>query len=190
MSVAESYASGPIEPAVQDLTIGDLLKDAAAAAPDRLALITGTPDPARRRSWTYAELYAESLRAAYAFRAHFEPGEHVAIWAPNIPEWIMTEFGSAMAGIVLVTVNPSFQAAELEYVINQSKSVGLLVLPEFRGNNMLATVEAVRDQCPTLRQVIRLDEWDKFLDSASASEVTLPEVSRCDRVLCRLRSKD
>ena len=46
-----------------------------------------------------------------------------------------------MAGIVLVTVNPSFQAGELEYVINQSKSVGLLVLPEFRGNNMLATVE-------------------------------------------------
>ena len=188
MSVAESYASGPTEPAVRDLTIGDLLQDAAAAAPDRLALVTGTPDPAGQRSWTYAELYDESLRAAYAFRMHFEPGEHVAIWAPNIPEWILTEFGSAMAGLVLVTVNPSFQASELEYVINQSKSVGLLVLPEFRGHNMLAMVDEVRDRCPTLREVIRLDEWDDFLASASASEVTLPEVSPGDAVMIQYTS--
>jgi len=188
LSVAESYAAGPIERTVQDLTIGALLQDGANAVPDRLALITGTPDPAMQRSWTYAELYDESLRAAYALRTHFEPGEHVAIWAPNIPEWILTEFGSAMAGIVLVTVNPSFQAGELEYVINQSKSVGLLVLPEFRGNNMLATVDAVRERCPTLREVIRLDEWDAFLDSASASDVTLPQVSPEDAVMIQYTS--
>jgi fatty-acyl-CoA synthase len=188
MSVTESYASGPTEPVVRDLTIGDLLQDAAAAVPDRLALITGTPDPTAQRSWTYAELYAESLRAAYAFRTHFEPGEHVAIWAPNVPEWILTEFGSAMAGIVLVTVNPSFRAAELEYVINQSNSVGLLLLPEFRGNNMLATVDAVRDRCPTLREVIRLDEWDEFLDSANTSDITLPEVLSGDAVMIQYTS--
>ena len=45
MSVAESYASGPTEPAVLDLTIGELLQDGAAAVPDRLALITGTTRP-------------------------------------------------------------------------------------------------------------------------------------------------
>jgi len=188
MSVAKSYAAGPTEPTVRDLTMGDLLQDAATAVPDRLALITGTPDPTRQRSWTYAELYDESLRAAYALRTHFEPGERVAIWAPNIPEWILTEFGSAMAGIVLVTVNPSFQAAELEYVINQSKSAGLLVLPEFRGNNMLATVDAIRDRCPTLREVIRLDEWDEFLDSASTSDITLPEVLPGDAVMIQYTS--
>jgi len=68
MSLAESYASGPTEPAVRELTIGELLQDGAAAVPDRLALITGTTDPARQRSWTYTELYDESVRAAYAFR--------------------------------------------------------------------------------------------------------------------------
>lgn len=188
MSLAESYATGPTEPATRDLTIGELLQEGAAAVPDRVALITGTVDPAKQRSWTYTELLEDSLRTARALRARFEPGEHVAIWAPNIPEWILTEFGSAMAGLVLVTVNPTFQAGELEYVINQSKSVGLLVLPEFRGNNMLATVDAVRDSCPTLREVIRLDKWDEFLDSAGASEVTLPEVLPGDAVMIQYTS--
>ena len=57
-----------------------------------------------------------------------------------------------MAGVVLVTVNPSFQAREVEYVINQSKSAGILVMREFHGNQMLATVEEVRGRCPTLRE--------------------------------------
>lgn len=188
MPATDSYASGPAEPAIQDLTIGALLQDGAAAVPDRLALVTGTTDPAASRSWTYAELYQDSLRTAHALQARFEPGEHVAIWAPNVPEWILTEFGCAMAGIVLVTANPSFQAGELEYVINQSKSVGLLVLPEFRGNNMLATVEAIRSNCPTLREVIRLDEWDEFLDSASESDVELPEVLPADAVMIQYTS--
>ena len=107
----ESYAIGPAEPAVRDLTMGRLLKEAAEAVPDRLALVAGNPDPAARRQWTYAELYDEARRAAHALRACFEPGERVAIWAPNVPEWIIAEFAGAMAGVVLVTVNPSFRQA-------------------------------------------------------------------------------
>jgi fatty-acyl-CoA synthase len=52
MSVAESYAIGPTEPPVRDLTIGQLLEEAVAHAPERLALIAGTADPAGRREWT------------------------------------------------------------------------------------------------------------------------------------------
>ena len=110
MSAENSYAIGPSGPPVRDITMGQLLKEAAEEVPDRLALIAGTPDPAGRRQWTYAQLHAEALRAARALRLRFEPGERVAIWAPNLPEWVVTEFGSAMAGLVLVTVNPSFQA--------------------------------------------------------------------------------
>jgi fatty-acyl-CoA synthase len=188
MPLAESYAIGPTDPPVRDITLGQLLEEAVADAPDRLALIAGTADPAARRQWTYAELHTEALRTARALRARFEPGERVAIWASNIPEWIITEFGAAMAGVILVTVNPSFQAKEVEYVLNQSKSAGILVMREFHGNQMLATVEEIRDQCPTLREVICFDQWDEFLSSAENSDVALPQVEPGDAVMIQYTS--
>src|ERR1700726_407108 len=133
-----SHATGPSEPAVRDLTLGELLRWAAGTTPDRVALIAGVPAPENRRQWTYAELYAQALRTARALRTRFEPGERVAVWAPNIPEWIMMEFGAALAGVILVTVNPGLRSAEVEYVLKQSRSAGVLVVAEFRGYPMLA----------------------------------------------------
>jgi fatty-acyl-CoA synthase len=57
MSLTESYAVGPNEPPVRNITIGDALAEAAAEHPDRIAVIAGTADPAERRQWTYAELW-------------------------------------------------------------------------------------------------------------------------------------
>ena len=54
MIAMESYAKGPDVPPVRELTLGGALRDAAAAAPDRPALIAGVADPAARRTWTYA----------------------------------------------------------------------------------------------------------------------------------------
>src|SRR5579872_1125471 len=62
LALAESYVAGPTTPAVRDMTFGDLLRQAAEVAPDRLALIAGVPDPSLRRQWTYAELYREAQR--------------------------------------------------------------------------------------------------------------------------------
>jgi fatty-acyl-CoA synthase len=84
--------------------------------------------------------------------------------------------------VILVTVNPSYRPDELTYVLNQSKSAGILVTPEYRGNPMLASVEQVRDACPALREVIRFDQWDQFLDSADP-EVPLPDVKPTDPVM-------
>src|SRR3981081_1143472 len=101
-----SHAAGANEPAIRDITLGGLLQWAAETTPDRIALIAGIPDRDHRRQWTYAELYAQALRTARALRARFEPGERVAIWAHNIPEWIMVEFGAAMACVLPVTAHP------------------------------------------------------------------------------------
>ena len=54
MTLTESYVAGPATPAVRDITLGQLLEQAATSAPDRIALISGVPDPALRRQWTYA----------------------------------------------------------------------------------------------------------------------------------------
>src|ERR1700689_762406 len=160
-----SHAAGANEPAVRDITLGELLRWAAETTPDLVALIAGIPDKANRRQWTYAELYTQSVRTARALRARFEPGERVAIWAHNIPEWIMVEFGAAMAGVILVPVNPSFRSSEGEYVLKQAGPAGILVVTEFRGNPILATAQALASRCPELREIMALEHWDAFREA-------------------------
>ena len=100
---------------------------------------------------------------AGALLERFEPGERVAVWAPNIPEWILLELGAGLAGIVLVTVNPAYKPKELDYVLRQSGAAGIFLVPEFRGNPMAASLEEVRPTLPSLREAIRFDDWDAFL---------------------------
>jgi fatty-acyl-CoA synthase len=170
------------------MTFGDLLRKAAEAAPDRLALIAGVPDPALRRQWTYAQLTREAERTARALLTRFKPGERIAVWAQNIPEWMMLEFGAGMAGMVLVTVNPAFRAREVEYVLKQSRSAGVFVVDGFRGNPMLETVQAVAPNCPELRQIICFDDWNAFIAAGDDANIKLPLVSPDDPVMIQYTS--
>jgi non-ribosomal peptide synthetase component E (peptide arylation enzyme) len=72
-----------------------VLREAAERAPDAPALVAGTPEAATRRRWTYSQLLDEAERTARALLGRFEPGERVAVWAPNVPEWVVLEFGAA-----------------------------------------------------------------------------------------------
>ncbi len=174
-----SHWSPTNELPVEELTVGAMLYAAVERAPDRTALIAGVHDPADRRRWTYRELLVDAERCARALLGRFEPGERVAVWAPNIPEWVILEMGAGLAGVVLVTVNPAFQAREVAYVLNQSRASGCFVLPEFRGNPLLATLESVAPELAELRDVIRFDEWDDFLASGS-DDTELPTVTPDD----------
>jgi fatty-acyl-CoA synthase len=160
---------------VLDTTVGGVLRAAAAEAPGAVALVEGVADPAVRRRWTYAELLADAERAAQALLVRFEPGEHVALWAPNIPEWTIAAFGAALAGLTLVTLNPAYKANELRYVLEQSHAAGLLMVPEFRGNPMAEALASVRSELPGVREVVDLTRFDEFLGSGEAP-VDLPEV--------------
>ena len=125
----------------------------------------------------------QAQRTARALPARFEPGERVAIWAQNIPEWVMMEFGAAMAGVVLVTVNPAFRANELEYVLKQSRAAGVFVVTEFRGNPMLATCARSPPRCPELREIISLRRLG-FLPRLRrrSPSIELPDVDPTDPV--------
>ncbi len=114
-------------------------------------------------------------------RARFEPGEHIGVWAHNLPEWVVLEYGAALAGLTLVTVNPSFQPAEFAYVLGQSKSVGVFLVPEVRGNPLAAHIETVRGDLPELREVLRLDQLGE-LSAAAPTGRPLPEVGPNDPV--------
>jgi fatty-acyl-CoA synthase len=172
------WPADPSEPVLEQ-TVGGALRDAAAAWSGRTALVDGTLDAGERRRWSFAELLAGAEQVARALLERFAPGEHVAIWAANCPEWVLIEFGAALAGLTLVTVNPAYLAKELAYVLTQSKAVGLIVQPEYRGRNLLAAVEEVRPGLTDLRQVISLSSWPEFLASGSPVRA-LPEVTPGD----------
>ena len=188
MTLTESYIAGPTTPAVRDVTLGQMLEQAARSAPDRLALIAGISDPALRRQWTYSELYTEAQRTARALLHRFKPGERIAVWAQNLPEWIMLEFGAGLAGMVLVTVNPGFRARELEYVLKQSRSAGVFVVNSFLGNPMLETVHEVAPRCAELREIICFDDWPAFIAAGDDKRIALPAVKPTDPVMIQYTS--
>jgi fatty-acyl-CoA synthase len=174
-TVATSYWPADTSEPVLETTVGGVLRAAAAAGPQMLAMVGGVPDPEQRRRWTYAELLADAERAARALTARFAPGERVAVWAPNLPEWVILEYAAGLAGLVLVTVNPALRPAELAYVLNQSGAVGLFLVPEFR-SPMAKFLAEVRPEVPALREVIFFTAWAEFLATAPA-QALLPEVS-------------
>jgi fatty-acyl-CoA synthase len=164
---------------LRGLTVGGALRGAVREAPDSTALVEGVADPAARRRWTYRELLADAEHTAAALLERFSPGERVAIWANNLPEWVLLEYGAALAGITIVTVNPALRGAELRHVLVNSGAQGLFMLPGYRGTDMRATLAGIRDGLPQLREVLLLTEWDEFLSSGTHRTV-LPGASPDD----------
>lgn len=174
-----SFVDGGRADAVTDTTVGSLLRDAAEAAPSMQALVEGVADPGQRRSWTYADLLSESERAAQALLGRFEPGEHVAAWANNIPEWVILEMAAGLAGMVLVTVNPALRQEELRHVLAHSRAAGVVHLRDYRGTSMVETLDAVRADLPDLRESILFEDWPAFCRSGSPTQ-RLPDVDPDD----------
>jgi fatty-acyl-CoA synthase len=167
--LATSYRPADRSEPLLDITVGDLLRAAAAEVPGRLALVEGSADPAGRRTWTYAELLAVAERAARALLARFAPGDHIAVWAPNCPEWMLLQHGVSLAGMVLVTVNPALRARELRYVLAQSRAAGIFFAGSYRGFDMASAVEGLRAGLPELREAIPLSSWDTFVASGDST---------------------
>lgn len=170
-----SYAAGPDQPPVLDMTVGDLLRSAARRAPDRYAIVEGIADRAARRRWTYAELLRDAEACARALVARYPVGSHIGVWAPNIPEWTLFQCGAALAGMVIVTVNPTFREREVRFSLEQSGAVACFVHPEFRGSPTLEIAGRIRDAVPALQDVHSFADFEAFLAGADSS-VPLPEV--------------
>ena len=75
---------------IWETTVSGLLREVAARDPSTPALVEVDVEGETGRRWTYGELLADSERLAHALCTHFSPGERVVVWAPNIPEWVLT----------------------------------------------------------------------------------------------------
>lgn len=158
LDLTQSYCPAQTDQSLIDSTVGSVLREAAARTPDAPALHEVDGDGLLARHWTYAELLADSERLAHALLTRYQPGERVAVWAPNVPEWVIAEFAFGLAGLVLVTVNPGYQPRELKYVLEQSRAVGLFLIKEYRGNPMAKIAAEVVADIPAVREVIDMDD--------------------------------
>ena len=123
-----------------DLTVGALLTRLAQTLPDHPALIYTH----RGSRCTFAELEAEArLIARGLMTMGVQRGERVALWATNVPEWVVLQFALAKIGAVLVTVNTALRQHEIDYLLRQSQADTLITIRGFRDLDYLAMARNV-----------------------------------------------
>ena len=133
-------------PADLKMTIGDLLDRQADRFGDRDALVHVDWD--LRHTWH--QFRAECDRVARGLMAlGINKGDHVAIWSTNYPEWVAAQFATAKIGAVLVTVNPAYRTHELEFLLNQSDAVALMLIGNFRTSDYAAMLGEVAPELAT-----------------------------------------
>jgi acyl-CoA synthetase (AMP-forming)/AMP-acid ligase II len=144
-------------------TLGETIPSAVtasiAARPDALAVV----EPGRRVKYReLGELVSTSTRAMLA--AGVEPGDRVAIWAPNGLGWIVAALGAQFAGAALVPINTRWKGDEAAYVLSASKAAMLVTSVGFLGIDTVGMLRAAKTPLPHLRRIVLLD------GSASAKE--------------------
>ena len=123
-----------------NLTIGGLLDDIAGRFPDNDALVY----PERGIRYSYARFNELCRQVAKGLlKMGVKKGDHLSIWAYNVPEWVILQFATAKIGAVLVTINTAYRSAELEYVLNQSDSTTLFMVKSFKDTDYVKTLADV-----------------------------------------------
>ncbi|RNB88925.1 AMP-binding protein [Brevibacillus nitrificans] len=129
---------------LREITIGDLLDETAGQYPEKEALVYHE----RGLRYSFAQFQDICNQAARGFLSlGIQKGENIAIWATNVPEWVISQYATAKMGGVLVTVNTSYRTHELEYLLRQSESTTLLLIDSYRDANYLGML---REICPEL----------------------------------------
>jgi len=160
---SSSYSSGPSSTPLLTETIGANLDRTAAEHPGRDALV----DVPSGRRWTYSEFLADvELLAAGLLVAGVGTGDRVGIWAPNCPEWVLTQYATAKIGAILVNINPAYRTHELGFVLKQAGVSLLLSAQVFKGSDYAAMIEEARTDAQALRQVVFVGSfgWELMTD--------------------------
>jgi len=135
-----SYVTGASGPPLIDATIGRFFDSLCAANPDRLALV------ARHQNvrWTFSELQQRVDAFATGLLAlGLAAGDRVGIWAPNCWEWLVTQYATAKAGLILVNVNPAYQRAEAEYALNIVGCKALITASQHKTSNYVEMLQGL-----------------------------------------------
>jgi fatty-acyl-CoA synthase len=139
-----SYVHGASNVPLIGETIGVHFDRIVARFPEREALIVRH----QNIRWDYRALQQEvDAFAAGLMALGLKPGERIGIWSPNNAEWVVTQFATAKAGLILVNINPAYRLAELEYALNKSGCAALITASRFKSSDY---VQMLRDLAPEL----------------------------------------
>ncbi len=139
-----SQAAGATSPALIEQTIGAFFTDMAQRQGAREALVS------RHQGvrLTYVQLLDKARQLASALlRSGLQPGDRIGIWSHNNAEWVYMQLGTALAGLVLVNINPAYRTAELEYALNKVNCKALVTMPRFKTSDYLGML---RELAPEL----------------------------------------
>ncbi len=152
-----------------DLTIGELFDRQCEAFAEKEAIVYNYPEIGLDLGLSYQQYRDEVDRLAKGLLSlGIQKGENIAVWATNVPEWILLEMALAKIGAVLVTVNTNYRASEIEYVLRQGDITTLFMIEEHRGNSY---VESIYRVAPELK-----DHNDPAREQLSSAN--LPELKR------------
>ena len=134
IALTRSYVHGASDiPLVGD-TIGEHFEAVVARWPDRQALVVRH----QNIRWTYGELKERvDAFAAGLVALGLEPGDRIGIWSPNNAEWVVAQFATAQAGLILVNINPAYRLAELEYALNKVECRAIITARSFKTSDYL-----------------------------------------------------
>ena len=165
-----SYVQGASEKPLLGESIGQFFDSACEQWTSRPALVVRHQNV----RMSYGELRrAVDKLATGLLTLSLEPGDRVGIWSPNTSEWVLTQFATAKAGLILVNINPAYRTAELEYALNKVGCKALILAERFKTSDYMGMLRELAPELshasagsleaprlPTLRSVIVLgDAW-------------------------------
>jgi Acyl-CoA synthetases (AMP-forming)/AMP-acid ligases II len=171
----ESYVQGLSETRLLGMTIGAALERAAREHGAHEALVACAEGV--RLDYAGLDALVDQV-AAGLIGLGLVRGERIGIFSPNNVAWAVLQFASAKAGLILVTINPAYRTAELEYVLNAVQCAALVLAPRFKSSDYIAMLEGIpADRLPHLRLrivigdapsgMMRFDDIAAHADAAS-----------------------
>lgn len=171
-----SYVCGTSDKPLIYKTIGEAFDDAVGQWGDHEALRVVHQDV----RWSYRDLGdAVDRLAAGLIGLGLQPGDRIGIWSPNNVEWVITQFATAKAGLILVNINPAYRRVELEYVLNKVGCKALILASLFKTSDY---VKMVRELAPELSNSPRGELSAERLPALkSVTVISDEEISGCHR---------
>ncbi|EAQ29111.1 putative long-chain fatty-acid-CoA ligase [Erythrobacter sp. NAP1] len=171
LDLEEAYFPAQTDTDYKERTIEGELRAQVAERPDAMALRELLADGNIGREWTYAQLLEDAGRCARALASRHAAGTRIAIMGGNCPEWVLVQYGAAMAGLTLVTVNPSFIAREVRYVLEQSGSGAVYYQPNVRGTALRPIVDEAAAGLPAHDHIIDITDHGELFAGEKDGEL-------------------
>src|ERR1700751_1022307 len=156
-ALQQSYVNGASEVPLIGETIGQFFDAVCDKHAGRPALVVRH----QKVRLSYGELRRQVHRLPPGtLTLGLQPGDRIGIWSPNNSEWVLTQFATAKAGLIMVNINPAYRTVELEYALNKVGCKALILAERFKTSDYLGMIRTLVDErrAPRLRTIIHLGD--------------------------------